>query len=198
LFAGITGIFLGSVPIDLHVHNTYFVVGHFHYVLYGAIVMAIYAAIYHWFPKMTGRMYYEGLGKLHFALTYIGTALIFLPMHPLGLMGMPRRVASYDPEFAYWNVVASIGGFLLGLSTLPFILNMVSSWIRGDKVGNNPWRAYGLEWLTSSPPTVENFEETPVVISGPYGYGRNQPLVGNIPNPGLTEFPQSLTQQESS
>jgi cytochrome c oxidase subunit 1 len=198
LFAGITGIFLGSVPIDLHVHNTYFVVGHFHYVLYGAIVMGIFGAIYHWFPKMTGRMYYEGLGKLHFALTYIGTALIFLPMHPLGLMGMPRRVASYDPEFAFWNVIASIGGFLLGLSTLPFILNMVSSWISGEKVGNNPWRAYGLEWLTSSPPAVENFEELPIVVSGPYGYGSNQPLVANIPNPGLTQFTEALPQQEQT
>jgi cytochrome c oxidase subunit 1 len=198
LFAGITGIFLASVPIDIHVNNTYFVVGHFHYVLYGAIVMGIYAGIYHWFPKMTGRMYYEGLGKLHFALTYLGTALTFLPMHPAGLMGMPRRVASYDLEFAYWNVIASLGGFLLGLSTLPFILNMVSSWIRGDKVGNNPWRAYGLEWLTSSPPTVENFEETPIVVSRPYGYGSNEPLVGNVPNPGLTEFPESFTQQQPS
>jgi len=179
VFAGITGIFLGSVPIDLHVHNTYFVVGHFHYVLYGTIVMGIYGAIYHWFPKMTGRMYYEGLGKLHFALTYIGTQLIFLPMHPLGLMGMPRRVASYDPEFAYWNVVASIGGFILGMSVLPFLLNVVSAWVRGDKAGNNPWRAYGLEWLTTSPPPVENFEEIPVVVSGPYGYGKNQPLVAN-------------------
>ncbi|WP_088894421.1 cytochrome c oxidase subunit I [Leptolyngbya ohadii] len=189
VFAGITGIFLGSVPIDLHVHNTYFVVGHFHYVLYGTIVMGIYAGIYHWFPKMTGRMYYEGLGKLHFALTYIGVQAIFLPMHPLGLQGMPRRVASYDPEFIYWNVIASLGGFLLGVSVLPFILNIVSSWIRGPKAGNNPWRAYGLEWLTTSPPPVENFEEIPVVVSGPYGYGKNQPLVANQARLGTIEEP---------
>jgi cytochrome c oxidase subunit I len=183
LFAGITGIFLGSAPIDIHVHNTYFVVGHFHYVLYGTIVFGIFAAIYHWFPKMTGRMYYEGLGKLHFALTFIGTQAIFFPMHPLGLMGMPRRVASYDPEFAYWNVIASLGGFLLGVSVVPFILNVVSAWIRGEKAGDNPWRAYGLEWLTTSPPAVENYEETPIVIAGPYGYGRTQPLVEINPNP---------------
>ncbi|MCU0532855.1 MAG: cytochrome c oxidase subunit I [Hydrococcus sp. Prado102] len=187
VFAGITGIFLGSVPLDIHVNNTYFVVGHFHYVLYGTIVFGIYGAIYHWFPKMTGRMYYEGLGQLHFVLTFIGTALIFLPMHPLGLMGMPRRVASYDPEFVYWNVVASIGGFLLGVSVIPFILNMVSSWIRGENAGNNPWRAIGLEWLTTSPPPVENFEEIPTVISRPYGYGKNEPLIATTDRQKLTQ-----------
>ncbi|NJO77436.1 MAG: cytochrome c oxidase subunit I [Cyanobacteria bacterium RM1_2_2] len=177
VFSGITGVMLASVPVDIHVNNTYFVVGHFHYVIYGAIVFGIYAAIYHWFPKMTGRMYYEGLGKLHFWLTFIGTQLNFLPMHPAGLMGMPRRVASYDPEFAFWNVLASLGGFLLGMSTLPFILNMVSSWIQGKPAPANPWRAIGLEWLVSSPPPVENFEEIPVVIAEPYGYGKNEPLI---------------------
>jgi cytochrome c oxidase subunit I len=195
LFAGITGIFLGSVPLDIHVHNTYFVVGHFHYVLYGTITFAIFAAIYHWFPKMTGRMYYEGLGKLHFVLTYLGTQAIFLPMHPLGLMGMPRRVASYDAEFAFWNVVASLGGFLLGVSVVPFVLNIVSAWIRGEKAGDNPWRAYGLEWLTTSPPAVENFEETPIVIAGPYGYGRTEPLVENNPNPGEIQPMPGLVQE---
>jgi cytochrome c oxidase subunit I len=177
VFAGITGIMLSSVPIDIHVNNTYFVVGHFHYVLYGTVTMGLFAAIYHWFPKMTGRMYYEGLGKLHFWLAFIGTNINFLPMHPLGLHGMLRRVASYDPEYTFWNVIASLGGFLLGMSTLPFILNMISSWINGEKAPDNPWRAIGLEWLVSSPPPVENFEELPVVISPPYGYGTNEPLV---------------------
>ncbi|MEM1368040.1 MAG: cytochrome c oxidase subunit I [Cyanobacteria bacterium P01_H01_bin.15] len=179
VFAGVTGIMLASVPIDIHVNNTYFVVGHFHYVIYGAAVMGVYAAIYHWFPKMTGRMYNEGLGKLHFALTFIGVHLNFFPMHPLGLQGMPRRVASYDPEFAFWNVIASIGAFLLGVSTLPFIVNMVGSWSQGEKAPSNPWRAIGLEWLVSSPPTVENFEELPEVIAEPYGYGKTDPLVSN-------------------
>jgi len=180
VFSGITGIMLSSVPVDIHVNNTYFVVGHFHYVIYGAIVFGIYAGIYHWFPKMTGKMYYEGLGKLHFWLTFIGTTLNFLPMHPLGLMGMPRRVASYDPEFAFWNVVASIGAFLLGMSTIPFILNVVASWIAGKKAVDNPWRAIGLEWLVSSPPDVENFEEIPIIISEPYGYGKTEPLTENM------------------
>jgi cytochrome c oxidase subunit I len=179
VFSGITGIMLAAVPVDIHVNNTYFVVGHFHYVIYGATVMGIYAALYHWFPKMTGRMYNEGLGKLHFALTFLGTNLNFFPMHPLGLQGMPRRVASYDPEFAFWNVIASLGGFLLGMSTLPFLINMVGSWVQGKSAPANPWRAIGLEWLVASPPPHENFEELPIVVAEPYGYGMDEPLVSN-------------------
>ncbi|MDE5092190.1 MAG: cytochrome c oxidase subunit I [Trichodesmium sp. St16_bin4-tuft] len=182
VFAGITGIMLSSVPVDIHVNNTYFVVGHFHYVLYGTVTMGMYSAIYHWFPKMTGKMYYEGLGQLHFWLSFIGTNLNFLPMHPLGLQGMLRRVSSYAPQYELWNVLASLGAFLLGMSTLPFILNMVSSWIKGKKAPANPWRAIGLEWMISSPPDVENFEELPIIISEPYGYGKSEPLTANNPN----------------
>ena len=185
VFAGITGIMLASTPVDIHVNNTYFVVGHFHYVLYGTMTMAMYAALYHWFPKMTGRMYYEGLGKLHFFLTFVGTNLNFLPMHPAGLMGMPRRVASYDPEFAFWNVLASLGAFLLGVSTLPFLLNMISSWIQGERAPANPWRAIGLEWLVASPPPHENFAVIPTVVAEPYGYGKNEPLIAPPTPPEL-------------
>ncbi len=177
VFAGITGITLSSVPIDVHVNNTYYVVGHFHYVLYGTVTMGMFAAIYFWFPKMTGRMYYEGLGKLHFWLSFIGANLNFFPMHPLGLQGMLRRVSSYAPEYEMWNVIASIGAFILGVSILPFILNMIASWMNDKPASKNPWRAIGLEWLVSSPPPVENFEEIPVVVSEPYGYGKSEPLV---------------------
>ncbi len=180
IFAGVTGIMLSAVPVDIHVNNTYFVVGHFHYVLYGTVTMGMYAAIYHWFPKMTGRMYYESWGQVHFWLAFIGTNLNFLPMHPLGLQGMLRRVASYDPEYTFWNVLASLGAFLLGMSTLPFIFNLMSSWIQGPIAPSNPWRAIGLEWIISSPPPIENFEDTPIIVSEPYSYGKSEPLVSNL------------------
>ncbi len=179
LFAGITGVMLASVPFDIHVNNTYFVVGHFHYVVFGTVTMAIYAGIYFWFPKITGRMYSEGWGKIHFWLTFIGTNLNFFPMHPIGLQGMLRRISSYDPQYTGWNVVASLGAFLLGMSTLPFIANMVSSWIQGRTAPNNPWHATGLEWTTSSPPPLENFEEIPTVTSEPYGYGESHRLTAD-------------------
>jgi cytochrome c oxidase subunit 1 len=139
--------------------------------------MALYAGFYFWFPKITGRMYSEGWGKLHFWLTFIGANLNLLPMHPLGLQGMVRRIASYDPQYTGWNVIASLGAFLLGVSTLPFITNMVSSWLQGRKAPNNPWNATGLEWTTSSPPPIENFEEIPIVTSEPYGYGESHRMV---------------------
>ncbi|MEH1890251.1 MAG: cbb3-type cytochrome c oxidase subunit I [Nostoc sp.] len=171
IFGGVTGVMLAATPFDIHVNNTYFVVGHFHYIVFNTITMAIFAAIYYWFPKITGRMYAEGWGKLHFWLTFIPANITFFSMHPLGLQGMLRRVSSYDPQYQRWNVIASLGSFLLGASTLPFIANMVGSWLYGPKAVNNPWHATGLEWTTSSPPPPENFEEIPVVTKPPYDYG---------------------------
>ncbi|OUL33507.1 cytochrome c oxidase subunit I [Nostoc sp. T09] len=171
IFGGVTGVMLAATPFDIHVNNTYFVVGHFHYIVFNTITMAIFAAIYFWFPKITGRMYAEGWGKLHFWLTFIPANITFFSMHPLGLQGMLRRVSSYDPQYQGWNVIASLGAFLLGVSTLPFIANMVGSWLYGPRAVNNPWHATGLEWTTSSPPPRENFAEIPVVTRPPYDYG---------------------------
>ena len=183
VIAGITGIMLGSVPFDLHVNNTYFVVGHFHYVVYNTITMAIFAAIYFWFPKITGRMYSENWGKIHFGLTFIAANLNFFPMFPLGLHGMLRRSASYDPEYAGWNVLSSIGSFLLGVSLLPFLANILVSWLDGKPATHNPWHATGLEWSVASPPPPENFEEIPEVTLPPYSYGDPQYAVRNVDLP---------------
>ncbi len=171
VLGGIGGVTLGNVPFDIHVHDTYYVVGHFHYVLFGGSVFGIYAGIYHWFPKMTGKMLDERLGRVHFALTFIGTNLTFFPMHLLGLQGMPRRVAMYDPQFTAVNQFVTYGGILLGLSLFPFLINVIWSWMAGKDAPNNPWNALTLEWQTTSPPAIENFDEDPVITHGPYDYG---------------------------
>ena len=174
VMGGLSGVTMGTAPFDVHVHDTYYVVGHFHYVLFGGSVFGIYAGIYHWFPKITGRMMNETWGRIHFILTFIGTNLTFLPMHKLGLQGMPRRVAMYDPQFASLNQLCTIGAILLGISVIPFALNAIYSWQKGEIAGDNPWESLTLEWTTSSPPIIENWEVLPVVTHGPYDYGHHQ------------------------
>ncbi|KDR55140.1 MULTISPECIES: cytochrome c oxidase subunit I [Oscillatoriales] len=176
VIGGVTGIMVASVPFDIHVHDTYFIVAHFHYVLFGGAVFGIFAGIYHWFPKMTGRMMNENWGIVHFVLTLIGANMTFMPMHILGLQGMPRRVAMYDPRFTELNVVCTIGTYILAVSTFPFIINAVWSWLKGPKAPGNPWEALTLEWMTSSPPPIENFHTTPVLRTGPYDYGMKKTL----------------------
>jgi cytochrome c oxidase subunit 1 len=182
VIGGISGIMLASVPLDIHVQDTYFVVAHLHYVLFGGSVAAIYAGIYYWFPKISGRMLNEKLGQLHFWMNLIGFNITFLPQHSLGLDGMPRRVADYAPEFAGLNMLSSIGALLLAASTLPFLINVAMSLYRGRVAGPNPWRALGLEWTTSSPPPIHNFPTPPVVDDDPYGYGE-RPIPAPIPTP---------------
>lgn len=171
VIGGITGVMLASLPFDIHVHDTYFVVSHFHFVLFGGSVFAIYAGIYHWFPKITGRMLNERLAKWHFALTYLGFFFTFFPMHMVGMLGMPRRVAYYAPEFQSWNTIISISGFVLGISVFFLLYNMWVSLKNGKIAGANPWRALSLEWATTSPPPVTNFIGDPVPFEDPYGYG---------------------------
>jgi cytochrome c oxidase subunit 1 len=181
VIGGISGVMLAAVPFDIHVHDTYFVVAHLHYVLFGGSVLGIFAAIYHWFPKMTGRKMNEFWGQVHFALTMIGLNMTFLPMHKLGLMGMNRRIAEYDPKFTSLNQICTYGSYILAVSTLPFIINAVWSWFYGEKAGNNPWQALTLEWMTSSPPSIENFETLPVLTTGPYDYGVSEERIETEP-----------------
>jgi cytochrome c oxidase subunit I len=168
---GISGVILASVPVDVHMHDTYFVVAHLHFVLFGGSVFGIYSGIYYWFPKFTGRMYNEPLGVIHFILTYIGFFMTFFPMHLLGSNGMPRRVAWYAEEFTDMNRLATMGAGILGFSTLFFIANVLYSLLFGARAGANPWNALTLEWQVSSPPPKHNFLEQPIPAVDPYGYG---------------------------
>jgi cytochrome c oxidase subunit I len=169
LFGGLTGVLLASPPVDFHVSDTYFVVAHFHYVLFGTIVFAAYAGIYFWFPKYTGRYLDEKLGKLHFWLTFVGFHTTFLVQHWLGNEGMPRRYADYLPSdgFTTLNTVSTIGSFILGASILPFLYNIYKSYRYGEiATADDPWgHGNSLEWATSSPPPRHNFTFIPRIRS---------------------------------
>jgi cytochrome c oxidase subunit I len=162
LVGGVTGVMLASAPIDFHVTDSYFVVAHMHYVLFGGSVFALHAGLYYWFPKFTGRVLDEALGKLHFWMMLVGFHLTFFVQHILGLEGMPRRVADYRPGdgFTGLNELSSVGAFLLGASTLPFLWNVWRTLRRSDPVvaGPDPWGGHTLEWATASPPPSHNFE----------------------------------------
>ncbi len=166
LVGGITGMFLASPPIDFSTHDTYFVVAHFHSVVM-ALVMGGLGGIYFWYPKMTGRHLREGLGKINFWLLFIGTNVMLVPMYLVGLYGMPRRIALYPANagWTYLNRFESIGGFIIGLSFLAFVHNIVISWLRPVPAGDNPWDGHALEWATSSPPPSHNFHSIPRIAS---------------------------------
>ena len=164
---GLSGIILATFPADYQTHDTYYVVAHMHYVLFGGSVFGIFAGTYYWFPKITGRMYDEKLAQLHFWLLFLGFNMAFLPQHMLGLMGMQRRIYTYDREglFEWYNLVSSLGALIMTVAILIFLANMTKSWQGGARVGNDPWRADTLEWYATSPPAPHNFDRVPYVSS---------------------------------
>ena len=167
LVAGLTGIMLAAAPFNWQLSGSYFVVAHFHYVIVGAILFCIFGGFYYWFPKATGKMLNEGLGKLHFWLFVIGFHLTFDFMHIPGLLGMPRRIYTYEPGRGWdiWNVIVTIGTVIQGIATLVFVANLILSYFSGPKAGNDPWDAWTLEWAVSSPPPAYNFAVIPTVES---------------------------------
>jgi cytochrome c oxidase subunit 1 len=167
LIAGLTGIMLSAAPFNWQLSGSYFVVAHFHYMIVGAIVFALFAAFYYWYPKITGRMLNESLGKLHFWLFFIGFHLTFDVMHIPGILGMPRRIYTYEPNRGWemLNLIVTIGTFIQAIAILVFVVNLVFSYFRGRRAGNDPWDAWTLEWSVSSPPPAYNFASIPTVAS---------------------------------
>jgi cytochrome c oxidase subunit I len=167
LIAGLTGIMQGAAPFDWHLGSSYFVVAHFHYVIVGGILFALFGAFYYWFPKMSGKMHSETLGKLHFWLFIIGFHLTFDFMHIPGLLGMPRRIYTYEPGRGWdtWNFIVTVGVFFQAAGILVFLGNLIWSYFRGEAAGGDPWDAWTLEWSTNSPPPAYNFASIPVIKS---------------------------------
>jgi cytochrome c oxidase subunit 1 len=167
LIAGLTGIMLAAAPFNWQLSGSYFVVAHFHYVIVGGIVFSVFGAFYYWFPKMTGKMLGETLGKWHFWLFFLGYHLTFDLMHIPGILGMPRRIYTYEPGrgWEHWNLLVSLGALIQGVAILCFVVNMMWSYFRGKAAGNDPWDAWTLEWAAASPPPVYNFAAIPEVLS---------------------------------
>ncbi len=167
---GVTGLFLACLGMDMHVHDTYFVVAHFHFIMVGGMVLAYMAGLHYWWPKITGRMYNDWWSKLAAIIIFVGFFLTFLPQYLLGYAGMPRRYHHYPAEYQVWNVMSSAGASILGVGYVLPLFYLLGSLVWGKKAGPNPWHATGLEWQTPSPPPRDNFAETPTVVRGPYQY----------------------------
>ena len=175
---GLTGLFLASLAVDVHLNGTYFIVAHFHYIMVGGAVMAYMGGIHYWWPKITGRMYPDGWARFAALVIFVGFNLTFFPQFMLGYLGMPRRYAVYPPEFQILNVMSSAGASILGIGYLIPLVYLIWSMRYGPPAGPNPWRAKGLEWETPSPPPTENFEVTPIVTEDAYNYPTPEVLHG--------------------
>jgi cytochrome c oxidase subunit 1 len=191
VIGGLTGIFMASTPVDIFIHDTYFIVGHIHYVLFGGSIFAILGGIYYWFPKMFGRMMNERLGKIHFFLAFMSFNGVFFPMHILGIGGMMRRIYDYTQyahlaRFQGMNAFMSVCAYILGFSMLIFLFNLIYSIFWGKKAEVNPWHANTLEWTLANPIQHGNFPVTPNVFRGPYEYS-----APDCPE-GTDYYPQTL------
>lgn len=172
---GLTGLFLATLAVDVHVHDTYFVIAHFHYIMVGGAVMGYLGGVHFWWPKMTGRLYPQSLARLAAVTIFLGFNLTFFPQFVLGYLGMPRRYHAYPPEFQVLNVMSTAGASILAVGYVLPLLYLIWSLRYGEVAGMNPWKAAGLEWQTPSPPPTDNFEARPIVVRDPYDYPSGEP-----------------------
>jgi cytochrome c oxidase subunit 1 len=171
LIGGLTGLVIGALAADVHLHDTYFVVGHFHYVMFGGTGFAFFGALHYWFPKIWGRMYNIKRANIAFGILFVGFNATYFPMIILGLLGMPRRYYDYLPEFTNLNVISTVGTWILAIGLLLMLYNLYRGYKSGEKASRNPWGGITLEWQTKSPPPLENFDKLPELNEGgPYNY----------------------------